>query len=159
MAFMVSSLIGALPKAHAFAGGGVRSLAQHPASAARWGYGTSAITATPAAAATPTGFARRSRGAVGRYRAGGAVVTNRRRKAATPPPTTASISRGLSGSPLMFASAGGVMETAADQLAKHVLVPVADGSEEIESVTIIDTLVRAGAVVTVASVDDIEVKW
>lgn len=37
---------------------------------------------------------------------------------------------------------------------KRVLVPVADGSEEIESVTIIDTLVRAGAVVTVASVGD-----
>lgn len=43
------------------------------------------------------------------------------------------------------AAAGGV---------KHVLVPVADGSEEIESVTIIDTLVRAGASVTVASVSD-----
>lgn len=41
----------------------------------------------------------------------------------------------------------------------HVLVPVADGSEEIESVTIIDTLVRAGALVTVASVaDGVEVK-
>eukprot|EP00752_Nemacystus_decipiens_P006469 g5824.t1 len=53
---------------------------------------------------------------------------------------------------------GGVMETGAVEGAKHVLVPVADGSEEIESVTIIDTLVRAGAVVTVASVgDDIEV--
>jgi len=35
---------------------------------------------------------------------------------------------------------------------KKVLVPVADGSEEIESVTIIDVLVRAGATVTVASV-------
>lgn len=35
---------------------------------------------------------------------------------------------------------------------KKVLVPVADGSEEIESVTIIDVLVRAGAAVTVASV-------
>lgn len=35
---------------------------------------------------------------------------------------------------------------------KRVLVPVADGSEEIESVTIIDVLVRAGAKVTVASV-------
>lgn len=47
---------------------------------------------------------------------------------------------------------------AADGL-KHVLVPVADGSEEIESVTIIDTLVRAGASVTVASVaDDVEVR-
>lgn len=37
-------------------------------------------------------------------------------------------------------------------LPKKVLVPIADGSEEIESVTIIDVLVRAGAAVTVASV-------
>eukprot|EP00903_Cladosiphon_okamuranus_P008787 g8416.t3 len=151
MAIMVSSLIGALPKAHAFVGSGVRPFPKHPASAARWSYVT-------AAAATPTVSALRSSGALGRYLAGGAVATNLRRKAATPPPATASVSRGLMGSPLMFASAGGVMETAADHLAKHVLVPVADGSEEIESVTIIDTLVRAGAVVTVASVeDDIEV--
>lgn len=35
---------------------------------------------------------------------------------------------------------------------KHVLVPVATGSEEIETVTIIDTLVRGGAKVTVAGV-------
>jgi len=35
-----------------------------------------------------------------------------------------------------------------------VLVPIADGSEEIEAVCIIDTLVRAGAHVTVASVMD-----
>lgn len=34
-----------------------------------------------------------------------------------------------------------------------VLVPVADGSEEIETVTIVDTLVRAGAMVTMASVE------
>eukprot|EP01040_Poterioochromonas_malhamensis_P001366 gene1366-1447_t len=33
-----------------------------------------------------------------------------------------------------------------------VLVPIADGTEEIEAVTIIDTLVRGGAEVTVASV-------
>jgi 4-methyl-5(b-hydroxyethyl)-thiazole monophosphate biosynthesis len=34
-----------------------------------------------------------------------------------------------------------------------VLVPVADGSEEIETVCIVDTLVRAGAAVTLASVE------
>jgi 4-methyl-5(b-hydroxyethyl)-thiazole monophosphate biosynthesis len=37
-------------------------------------------------------------------------------------------------------------------VSKKVLVPVADGSEEIEAVCIIDVLRRAGAVVTVASV-------
>lgn len=37
---------------------------------------------------------------------------------------------------------------------KRVLVPIANGSEEIESVGIIDTLRRAGADVTVASVED-----
>lgn len=42
---------------------------------------------------------------------------------------------------------------AADDLPKrHVLVPIADGSEEMEAVTIVDTLVRAGAAVTLASV-------
>ena len=41
-----------------------------------------------------------------------------------------------------------------DTMAKlSVLVPIANGSEEIESVTIIDTLVRGGAAVTVASVE------
>ena len=35
---------------------------------------------------------------------------------------------------------------------KHVLVAVADGSEEIETTIIVDTLVRGGAKVTVASV-------
>ena len=34
-----------------------------------------------------------------------------------------------------------------------MLVPVADGSEEIEAVSIVDTLVRAGAAVTMASVE------
>jgi putative intracellular protease/amidase len=36
---------------------------------------------------------------------------------------------------------------------KLVLVPIANGSEEIEVVTIVDTLVRAGASVTLATVE------
>jgi hypothetical protein len=35
---------------------------------------------------------------------------------------------------------------------RNVLVPVANGTEEIEAVTIIDTLVRSGASVTIASI-------
>ena len=69
--------------------------------------------------------------------------------------------RGLTSNSLArFASGSGLdMKTAGDDALKHVLVPVADGSEEIESVTIIDTLVRAGASVTVASVsEDIQVR-
>jgi protein deglycase len=42
-------------------------------------------------------------------------------------------------------------------MAKKVLVPIADGTEEIEAVCLIDTLRRAGAEVTVASVDGIQV--
>ncbi len=42
-------------------------------------------------------------------------------------------------------------------MAKKVLVPIADGSEEIEAVCIVDTLRRAGAEVTVASVDKLPV--
>eukprot|EP01039_Chlorochromonas_danica_P001518 gene1518-1654_t len=41
---------------------------------------------------------------------------------------------------------------AAENAVKTVLVPVAEGTEEIEAVTIVDTLARAGANVVVASV-------
>ena len=38
-------------------------------------------------------------------------------------------------------------------MAKTVLIPIADGTEELEAVALIDTLRRAGATVTVASVE------
>jgi 4-methyl-5(b-hydroxyethyl)-thiazole monophosphate biosynthesis len=42
-------------------------------------------------------------------------------------------------------------------MSKKVLVPIANGSEEIEAVCIIDILRRAGAEVTVASVHDLQI--
>ncbi len=42
-------------------------------------------------------------------------------------------------------------------MAKRVLVPIANGTEEIEAVCIVDTLRRAGADVTVASVETLQV--
>lgn len=42
-------------------------------------------------------------------------------------------------------------------MSKEVLVPIADGTEELEAVCIIDVLRRAGAAVTVASVGDIQI--
>jgi 4-methyl-5(b-hydroxyethyl)-thiazole monophosphate biosynthesis len=43
-------------------------------------------------------------------------------------------------------------------MSRHVLVPVAQGVEEMETITIVDVLRRAGARVTMASVDAIEIK-
>lgn len=42
-------------------------------------------------------------------------------------------------------------------MSKRALVPIADGTEELEAVSIIDVLRRAGVSVTVASVDGIQV--
>ena len=42
-------------------------------------------------------------------------------------------------------------------MAKKVLVPIADGTEEIEAVCVIDVLRRAGADVTVASVGELQI--
>ena len=137
---LVSLLVGALPKAHAFVGSGRLFVAKLsvPPSASRL------ATARPLA--------------IGRYRVGAAPART---------DSAASALKSLTGSWALFASGGAAVGAAGrgaaaevtaergaagEVMTKHVLVPVADGSEEIESVTIIDTLVRAGAVVTVASV-------
>jgi protein deglycase len=59
------------------------------------------------------------------------------------------------GARLLSATAG----TGVGSAQPHVLVPIANGSEEIEAVTIIDTLVRGGVKVTSATVhsDDLQV--
>lgn len=163
MVCLVSSLVGAFPKAQAFVGGGF--VASRGAAAAAATTATFAATTTTR---TTTFAARRAPRALSRYYWAGVVPAATPRPAAStlPPPARASLRRGpLTGCPsapllMMSSSAGGEMQATGEAAVKHVLVPVADGSEEIESVTIIDTLVRAGAAVTVASVgDDIEVRY
>ena len=51
-------------------------------------------------------------------------------------------------------AAAGADAPAAEEQKKKVLIPIADGSEEIEAVTVIDVLRRAGAEVVVMSVED-----
>jgi len=52
------------------------------------------------------------------------------------------------------AAAAGAASDAAEAPKKRVLVPIADGTEEIEAVTVIDVLRRAGAEVVVVSCED-----
>ena len=54
---------------------------------------------------------------------------------------------------LLLSAARGMRAFSANAAKKRVLVPVANGSEEIELTCITDTLVRAGAEVTIASVE------
>ena len=53
-----------------------------------------------------------------------------------------------------LAVADALSAPAAGTKAKRVLVPIADGTEEIEVVTVVDVLRRAGAEVVLASVED-----
>ena len=53
-----------------------------------------------------------------------------------------------------LAVAAALSAPAAGTKAKRVLVPIADGTEEIEVVTVVDVLRRAGAEVVLASVEE-----
>lgn len=145
------SFLGVLPKAHAFVGSGrlfVARLSVLP-SGSRLAITTAAATATTLASARPL--------APGRYQVGAAPARTNSAKSLTGYSALfASGGAGAVGAAGQGATAGVTLERSAvgEGMTKHVLVPVADGSEEIESVTIIDTLVRAGAAVTVASVAD-----
>ena len=57
-----------------------------------------------------------------------------------------------SGYPILRTASTRSHRTFVNSDARKVLLPIGDGSEEIESVTIADVLVRAGAQVTIASV-------
>ena len=146
------SLLGAVPRAHAFVGSGsllVSRLRVVPPPASRLATTT---TITAAAATRPV--------ALGHYRVRGAAPAHTDAAAPALTSLTGSWALFVSGGAADVASTtgrgkvGGMASDAGEGLMKHVLVPIADGSEEIESVTIIDTLVRAGAAVTVASVAD-----
>lgn len=142
-----TTLLGALPKAHAFVVRSAGSLSLTPSATARksfaavegfprrsWSVFTSTtISTTKRTTGSESATVRHLRGILTRH---------------TPP--SALFVSGEGETKATSAAATPAMESGGS--VKHVLVPVADGSEEIESVTIIDTLVRAGASVTVASV-------
>lgn len=134
------ALLGAVPKANAFASAG--SLARTaPAVAKRSSVGLSAALRRYWSMSTETGAGtRKSQVAYLRSLTGSSAMSS-------------------SGDPKTVAAASAPGVSLDSTGPKRVLVPIADGSEEIESVTIIDTLVRAGASVTVASVgEDVQVK-
>ena len=74
------------------------------------------------------------------------------RDARVPPSSALQLSR--RSATIASARRGAAAAAAAEDAPKKVLVPVADGTEEIEAVTVIDVLRRAGAEVVVMSVED-----
>lgn len=76
----------------------------------------------------------------------------------SPPPfllsTPASSSRSLRTRALASSAAVSAMSPQKTTKKKHVLVPIADGTEEMEAVIVADVLRRAGAEVTLASVEE-----
>jgi len=74
-----------------------------------------------------------------------------------PSPETHSLASVVHPTSLLQSQTSNKVLSSMSTLPKKVLVPIADGTEEIEAVSIIDTLVRAGAEVIVASVSQLEV--
>ena len=74
------------------------------------------------------------------------------RDARVPPSSALQLSR--RSATIASAHRSAAAAAAAEDAPKKVLVPVADGTEEIEAVTVIDVLRRAGAEVVVMSVED-----
>lgn len=144
--FTTAALVGALPKAHAFFVatrlGSLALEAPRPAATIR-------LPTAPDRSQIRSGLLAR-RESVSRI----GTVSRAGLRRLTGSPSALFVSGGDSGASTTKMSAAVSAVEAGEGQPKRVLVPVADGSEEIESVTIIDTLVRAGALVTVASVGD-----